>query len=69
MIVQFHFRETLIKSPVRPEPVEGHKLKALNTGVLTSMWFDRLTTNGLDQRLLGHQSPDNCTAKSLVDGT
>jgi hypothetical protein len=27
-------KETLIKSPVRPELVEGHKPKALNVGVL-----------------------------------
>jgi hypothetical protein len=42
-------KETLIKSPVRPELVEGHKPKALNIGVLIGVWFDRLTTNGLNK--------------------
>jgi hypothetical protein len=42
-------KETLIKSPVRPELVEGHKPEALNIGVLIGVWFDRLTTNGLNE--------------------
>jgi urease accessory protein len=42
-------KETLIKSPVRPELVEGHKPEALNIGVLIGVWFDRLTTNGLNK--------------------
>jgi hypothetical protein len=48
-------KETLIKSPVRPELVEGHKPEALNIGVLIGVWFDRLTTNGLNKCFPNHR--------------
>ena len=43
------FREALIKSPFRPEPVERH-CNLLMVFDLFRSWFDKLTTNGINQR-------------------
>jgi hypothetical protein len=45
-------KEMLNKFSVRPELVEGHSPNTLNKGAFIGMWFDRLTTNGLNQCFL-----------------
>ena len=43
-------REALNNSTVRPELVEGFCNRLIGMNLIHS-WFDRLTTNGLNQRL------------------
>ena len=45
------FKKALLKSPVRPELVEGFLVPLIDRDLIRS-WFDKLTTNGLNLHLL-----------------